>query len=634
MINRRNKKQFIFLRTTIIALVFIFLGTNATVAQAASTNYQAKAVIYSPTQKIKLTANKKTTLRIDYRNTGKTTWLNNGSYALKLKADATAQKFTSKQWLSTTTPIKLSYPKVKTGETIWFDIPIVAPAYNGTYNLVFSLSAGSTAVTNSTATFTITVSGGKTPPASTGQTKSLNGLTEVLSFNAQQRSSLPITIESNNYQLKLADQVLDAQKLGPRFQIDFNFDAKRYFINDQYGNRILMTDQPIDFIPLDSTAQLKLTAGLQYSFCGHLQFNYQDDQQTLMVLTDAPSSCYPQLLPGQAPTTPTPPAAPFWQIIPADINVINDLRMGEPTIKVGLLYQTAQTDDKLPFKIHTLNQQPYEVRDDQGGLITLATAGDYLSFDFDFKLKKYFLIDATGKRLAMSTQPLHCLAQSPDTIFEIASWKNGPFWGMNVNDNDYRGNLTIEYNDNTDRLWLIDEVPLEEYMKGMSEVWDSWPTEMLKAQQVAARTYAMFRYINPKYTNSPDPDDDPIFTVRSTQADQVYRGYQAELRNPNIVAAAAATRGVIATYNNDPILAYYFSQTDGRTRSSYEAGMTKAPVDYLISVDDPPGEGKTLKGHGVGLPQYGGKAAADQGANYSQILKYYYRGIELRKFYP
>ncbi|MCX6741547.1 MAG: hypothetical protein NTY61_04075, partial [Candidatus Parcubacteria bacterium] len=251
MIHRRNKNGFCFLRTTIIALVFIFLGTGTANVQAASANYQAKATIYSPAQKLTLKAGTKSKIKIDYRNLGKTTWLNGGASALKLKADATAQKFAHPQWISTTTPTKLYYPTVKTGETIWFEIPIIAPAVNGTYKLAFSLVAGATAVTNSTATFTITVTGGKNPPAPTSQPKTVGGLNEILSFTAQQKNNLPITIDSDNYQLKFGGQTVNSQKLGPRFQIDFNFDVKRYFINDQYGARILMTDQPIDFVPTD-----------------------------------------------------------------------------------------------------------------------------------------------------------------------------------------------------------------------------------------------------------------------------------------------------------------------------------------------------------------------------------------------
>jgi len=40
-----------------------------------------------------------------------------------------------------------------------------------------------------------------------------------------------------------------------------------------------------------------------------------------------------------------------------------------------------------------------------------------------------------------------------------------------------------------------------------------------------------------------------------------------------------------------------------------------------------------MLGHGVGMPQIGGIVAANQGANYSQILKYYYTGIDLTKIY-
>jgi len=40
-----------------------------------------------------------------------------------------------------------------------------------------------------------------------------------------------------------------------------------------------------------------------------------------------------------------------------------------------------------------------------------------------------------------------------------------------------------------------------------------------------------------------------------------------------------------------------------------------------------------MLGHGVGLPQVGGMAAARQGANYSQILKYYYTNIDLTQMY-
>jgi len=80
-------------------------------------------------------------------------------------------------------------------------------------------------------------------------------------------------------------------------------------------------------------------------------------------------------------------------------------------------------------------------------------------------------------------------------------------------------------------------------------------------------------------------------------------------------------------------LAYYFAHSNGSTISSYDANMTAAPVAYLQSKLDPPSQGQSMLGHGVGLPQVGGMAAARQGANYSQILKYYYTNIDLTEMY-
>lgn len=628
-------------RTILIALVFIgqIFFVNLNLVQAAS--YRAGIVVYSPKQKITLKAGIVAKLRINYINNGTASWLNSGTSAVKLKTDSTGKSFVHSQWISSTYPTKLYYPKVGPGQSIWFDVPIITPKTNGTYPFNLSLIAGSTTISGSTATFTITITGGKAPSTTNNsapsQSTTMNGLNEVLQITEQQKTNLPITVEPNissGYQVKFNGQAVDVNKLGSRFQVDYNFSLKKYFINDQNGQRILMTDQSIEFVPTNGTDQLKLTAGSSYNFCGYLKFVYQSTNSRLSILTNTAESCYPKLIAPVPTISPIPQPEVWWQAISADTSATSDFRFEqEPIIKVGLLYQTADSQANLPFKIHTLNNKPYELRDDNNNLLTMATTGDTLTVDFDFILNKTF-VDSNGVRLFLTDSPLHFVAREPETIFEISSWKNGPFWGMNVNDNDYRGNLIVEYNPNTERFWLINEIGMEEYLRGNSEIWDTWPTEMLKAQIIAARTYALFRYINPKYTNSPSADDDPIFTVRSTQADQVYRGYQGELRNPNIVQAASDTRAMIATYNNDPILAYYFAQTNGRTRDSVSAGMTRAPVDYLKGVIDPPGEGLTLKGHGVGLPQVGGKVAAQQGANFAQILKYYYQGIQIKKLYP
>ncbi|MDA2922120.1 SpoIID/LytB domain-containing protein [Patescibacteria group bacterium AH-259-L07] len=344
----------------------------------------------------------------------------------------------------------------------------------------------------------------------------------------------------------------------------------------------------------------------------------------------------PEPTPAPAPTPEPEPEELWWQTINADVTIANNYKWQNlplgPDIRVGLLYvEKPEKSTYLPFKISTLNNTLYDIYDRNGRLLVKNTEGEVIEVDYDYDIDRYFINNSNGKRLLM-TDSYVTLRSDNNPIFKINNWQNGPFWDNdNTFDNEFRDQIEIHYNPNTERLWLINQLPFEEYLKGVAEVSDTSQYEFLKAQMVAARTYALFRYETPKYTNT--PTGDPFFTVRSTQADQVYRGYQRELRAPNTVRAVSDTTGVAATYSNDPILAFYFAQSDGKTRSSYEAGMTSAPVAYLQSKSDPPSVGKPLRGHGVGLPQISGMTAASQGANYSQILKYYYTDIELTKMY-
>ncbi len=327
----------------------------------------------------------------------------------------------------------------------------------------------------------------------------------------------------------------------------------------------------------------------------------------------------------------------WWQNIDESIDIEKDFmwenKKNGPQIRVGLLYiEPEEKKDYLPLVIKPKDNQSYDIYDGNNKLLVRNTSGEKIQIDYDYDINRYFLNNSEGDRILMTDS--HLTIKDKDNksqIFEISSWKNGPFWGQDVNHNQFENTIEVHYNPNTDRLWLINELALEKYLKGLAEVSDRSPEQFLKAQSIAARTYAMFRYLNHKYTNT--PDGKPFFTLRGTQADQVYRGYKRAQNHPSLSQAVKETKGIIATYNNDPILAYYFAQTDGQTYNSEDKNMTREPVPYLKAKNDPPGEGKELRGHGVGLPQIGGIVAANEGANFSQILKYYYTGIDLTKIY-
>ena len=207
-------------------------------------------------------------------------------------------------------------------------------------------------------------------------------------------------------------------------------------------------------------------------------------------------------------------------------------------------------------------------------------------------------------------------------ITDILSMERRPSWNTDLNDNRFRG--VIEMRLVEDEVAYINELPLEDYLRGLAEVSNTAPTEKQKVIAVLARSYAQY-YMDDshrKFPNMPyDGSDDPNVFQR-------YLGYGFEMRSPTFVNAVAMTDGMVVTYEGELIKTPYFSQSDGRTRSAEEVwGWTDTP--YLKSVDDSWSNGLELAGHGVGLSGYGATKQAEAGKDFEEIIKYYYQGVEV-----
>jgi len=123
----------------------------------------------------------------------------------------------------------------------------------------------------------------------------------------------------------------------------------------------------------------------------------------------------------------------------------------------------------------------------------------------------------------------------------------------------YSGELEVWKGDKG--LYVINDIPLEEYVKGVvaAEVGKNWDFEALKAQAVVARTYAVYQRLN-------SPGSMP-YHLTSTVLDQVYKGSNIL---PNIVTAVDETRGEILTFGGKPIVAFYHSTSGGMTEDAAE----------------------------------------------------------------
>ena len=123
---------------------------------------------------------------------------------------------------------------------------------------------------------------------------------------------------------------------------------------------------------------------------------------------------------------------------------------------------------------------------------------------------------------------------------------------------------------------VMNRVDLEEYVKGVvpSEVSSTWHPEMLKAQAVAARTYALYQQMLSATRE---------YDVAATVQDQVYRGKQGI--DVGILRAVEETRGLVVTYLGAPIYAAFSSTAAGLTEDAMNVWSKEYP--YLKGVECP-----------------------------------------------
>jgi stage II sporulation protein D len=136
----------------------------------------------------------------------------------------------------------------------------------------------------------------------------------------------------------------------------------------------------------------------------------------------------------------------------------------------------------------------------------------------------------------------------------------------------YRGQIQVDVVDG--KLRAIDVVGLEQYLYGVvpSEMPSTWAPEALKAQAVAARSYALAT----RQVAAP-------FDVYSDTRSQMYLG----LSNESQAASSAVdlTKGKVLFYGGSIATTFFSSTSGGRTESS--ADWTGTAVPYLVSVADP-----------------------------------------------
>lgn len=153
---------------------------------------------------------------------------------------------------------------------------------------------------------------------------------------------------------------------------------------------------------------------------------------------------------------------------------------------------------------------------------------------------------------------------------------------FNLNGRLYRGSLWVKPETVKDkngasvtRLTAINVIDLEDYLMSVlpSEMPSSWPREALKAQAIAARSYAIANL--GKYRSKG-------YDVQATVMDQAYRGASAETIASN--RAVSETNGIVMKHAGKVVPGFFHSSSAGHTDVAEHVWTKEVP--YLKSVPD------------------------------------------------
>jgi len=324
-------------------------------------------------------------------------------------------------------------------------------------------------------------------------------------------------------------------------------------------------------------------------------------------------------LPISESPSPTPSASPAPSATPSITPSASPAAIVMPKMRVAVFEVKASS-------VTLTASVPYNILDKSGQIIVTKNANENYIYSFTVTSSAFVKI----------------VPQSADGIVQVVSYEEHPAWNPSLNYNQFHGAIEIVYSAKSNKVWAVNELDLEDYLKGIAEIFQTDPTQHQKTMIVASRTYAYYYILKGGKRGT-----DEVYILNNTSSDQLYKGYTREANAPAVVDAVNTTRGEMALFNGQPIITAYSSgaaeiYTSG-TRSAcsvWGGAFCQAGFEYLAGgVKDLAGAPYTQSvcgggNHCVGLSAAGSRQFANTGTkNYQEVLKHYYPGIEIRKMY-
>ncbi len=593
-----------FLRAAFWSLLVaaFFAAPFAGVARAAA-EYDSLQVSMTGGGTLAMKPGEKKLVTVEYKNTGTLAWANTGARYVSLYTYGPkyrASVFKDATWASSIQPAKLKEAKVASGKTGTVQFTLKAPAKAGAYKETFQLAAENKSWIAGSA-FTLTINVGDAPaPAPAEIPAPVSTASGPLAASVLLRSAKTVTTYGGG-------------------KVDFTVGIKNTG-SKTWTRRELHKDAATSADIALAKAEANVEPGgmdfYAFSFNAPTGKGSFIMRYALVVDGEAVPDFYVDI-----PVIVTSDAyepGPVYVQTPIAPGVTDAESIGvEPMLRVGILIVDGETNDQVVVSCRS----PWELRSETGTVLASKDAGAAVTA---FYKKGSYWYNA-GDGLQQISGPLRFVPSEANGVCDVTNWDRRVTRGSDRAYNAYRNVLELRYNAAKDRTWLINELPMEWYLKGIGETSNVSHVEFQKALLVAARTFATYHWERGTKHGAEG------FHVTGYADDQVYRGYGQEEVSPNIVQSVEATRGRILTYEGRLALTPYFSRSDGRTRDWSE--VWGGSVAWLKSVSAPCDAQRryTLWGHGVGMSASEALCQANKGVQWRDIIAYFYSGTAILK---
>ncbi len=609
----------------------LFIGV-AEVSAAPLKGYEALQVTSSGSGQINLKPGETRPVSVSFQNTGTASWQNDGEYFVSIYTHEPKYRssvFKDASWFQSLQPVKITESLVKPGQVGTVKFLLKAPAQTGLYSESFQLAAEDKAwIPGGKFTLSINVSNdGSSSVAQTIPTPTTpvvsNGSSEGLNALLLLRSAKKLVAKGNervSYTIGIKNSGTKAWK---------NREVRTPAVSAAFDSA-----QTKDGSWASSTSLIsKQDGSVEPGSLDFMTFQFRAPSQAGTYVVRYTLAIDGVTVPGFAidipvDVTSSAPAAVASPVIQQYQNTTSNsydssepfsAKIAEPMMRIAFLI----VDDETDWKVNISCADNWKLVDGDGKVLYTAKANKGVEALYDDSVNAYFYNTGDGKK--KSASHLRFVPDVLNTICTVNNFDRRVSRGFPYPDNTFRNTLELRHNDSKDRTWVINELPMEMYLRGLGETSNVSHEEFQKALLTIARTYALYHWERgTKYK-------DEFFHMTSYSWDQVYNGYGQEERAPRLTKSVNETTGRVVTYQGKTAITPYFSRSDGRTRDWSEVWYGTVP--WIKSVPTPCDVGKTLWGHGVGLSASEALCQANQGKKWDEILHYFYQGVDLDRWW-